>query len=157
REMGYVAVGVGKAEFTNGLFQVLEEYAGKKEQPPYTLGGNVGALIGGKVMPRASAFPGPGTRPMVGLVEVAEIGTAPVGMARVVGPPVGKSVTDLGPKTLVGFTAEKDALAAAAKELADHSKKPTLNVLLYQGTFAEAQQAEKDWPQFRVVVCLSED
>ncbi len=157
REMGYVAVGVGKAEFRNGLFQLLEEYAGQKEQPPYTLAGNVGGLWGGKLTPREAAFPGPGKRPMVGLVEVAEVGRVPVGIAGVVGPTVQKAVMDLGAKTLIGFTPEKEALAEAAKTLAAHSRKPVLTVLLYQGTLDEARVVAKNWPQFRVVVCLSED
>ena len=154
REMGYVAVGVGKAEFTSGLFPVLDQYAARKEQPPYTLAGNVDGLIGGKVTPRADAFIGPGSRPMVGLVEVAEVGAIPVGIAGVVGASVQKDVKALGAKALVAFTPEKDALAAAAKELAAHPKKPRPNVLLYQGTLEEAKQVAKDWPQFPVVVCL---
>ena len=157
RDMGYVAVGLGRAEFGNGLHQLLEQYAGKKEQAPFTLGGNVGGGRGGKVTPRESAFPGVGPRAMVGAVEVVEVGGVPVGVVSVVGPSVQKAVAALGPKTLVGFTAEKDALAAASKELDAHAKKPVLNVLLYQGTVVEAKQAAKDWPQFRVVVCLSDD
>ncbi len=157
REMGYVAVGVGKAEFTNGLFQVLDHYASRKEQPPYALAGNVDGLIGGKVMPRTDAFIGPGSRPMIGLVEVADVGTVPIGIAGVVGASVQKEIKALGAKTLVTFTPEKEALAAAVKELASHAKKPRVNVLLYQGTLDEAKQVAKDWPQFQVVVCLSPD
>jgi len=154
REMGYVAVGVGKAEFTTGLFRLLDQYAAKKDQPPFTLAGNVGGLVGDKVTPRATAFPGAGSRPSVGLTEVVEVGTISVGFAGVVGPSVAKSI---GTNTLVGVTSDKDALAVAVKELADDLKKPKLNVLLYQGTFEEAQKIAKDWPQFRVVVCLSDD
>ncbi len=157
REMGYVAVGVGKAEFANGLFQVLEGYASKKEQPPFALAGNVGGLAGGKVTSRADAFPGPGRRAMIELVEVAEVGTTPVGVAGVVGPTVQKAVEAIGRKTLVGFTSEKDSLTAATKELAAHAKKPKLNVLLYQGTADEAKAVAKDYPQFRVIVSLSDD
>jgi hypothetical protein len=155
REMGYAAVGLGRAEFANGLFQVLEQYAAKKEQPPYALAGNVGAKLGGKISQRAEAFPGPGRRPMVGLVEVVDVGPTPVGVAGVVGPSVQKAAEALGPKALVAFTPEKDALAEAVKELASHPKKPQLNVLLYQGTPDEAKAVLKDFPQFRVVVALS--
>ncbi|MCS6865242.1 MAG: multiheme c-type cytochrome [Gemmataceae bacterium] len=157
REMGYVAVGVGKAEFRNGLFQLLEEYAGQKEQPPYTLAGNVAGLLGGKLTPREVAFPGPGQRAMVGLVEVAEIGSVPVGIAGVVGPSVQKAVADMGSKTLIGFTPEKDALSEATKIFAAHPRKPTLTLLLYQGTLNEARAVAKQWPQFRIIVCLSDD
>ncbi len=157
REMGYVAVGVGKAEIANGLFKVLDEYAGKKEQPPFALAGNIGASIGGRVTPRADAFPGPGPRPLVGLTEVAAVGETSVGFAAVAGPSFQKAVAAMGAKTLVGFTPEKDALAAAVKELAAHPKKPVLNVLLYQGTLDEAKTVAKGWPQFQVIVCLSDD
>jgi hypothetical protein len=157
REMGYVAVGVGKAEIANGLFRVLDQYAGKKEQPPYVLGGNLGSSLGGRVTPRAEAFPGPGPRPLVGLTEVVKVGDLTVGIASVAGPSLQKAVAALGPKTLVGFTPEKDALDAAAKQLAADPKKPALNVLLYQGTLDEAKQVAKVWPQFTVIVCLSDD
>jgi len=157
REMGYIAVGVGKAEFANGLFQVLDQYAARKEQPPYALAGNVGGLVGGKLTPRVDAFIGPGKRAMVELIEVADVGTTPVGVAGVVGPSVQKAVTAMGPKTLVGFTAEKDALATAVKEFAAHPKKPRANVLLYQGTLDEAKALAKDWQQFPIIVCLSPD
>ena len=154
RDMGYVAVGVGTAEFSAGLFQLLDQYAAKKDQPPYLLAGNVGGLVGGKVTPRVAAFPGPGARPLVGLTEVVEVGTVPVGIAGVVGASVAKTV---GARTLVGVTSDQDALTAAVKELIDSAKKPKLNVLLYQGTFEEAKAVAKGWPQFRVVVCLSDD
>ncbi len=157
RDMGYLAVGAGKAEFTNGLFQILNQYAGKKEQPPYLLAGNVAASFGGKITRREDAFPGPGTRSMVGLVEVAEVGGTPVGVASVVGPSVQKAVAALGAKALVAFTPEKDALTEAVKLLADHAKKPQVNVLLYQGTVEEAKAIAKDFPQFRVVTALSAD
>lgn len=154
REMGYVAIGVGKSEFTAGLYQILDQYAVKKEQPPYVLAGNVGGLLGGKVTPRADAFPGPGARPLVGSTEVAEVGGVPVGVAGVVGLSVAKSIEA---KTLVGATPDRPAIEAAAKELAAHAKKPKLNVLLYQGSFEEATKAAKEWPQFSAVVCLSDD
>jgi hypothetical protein len=157
REMGYLAVGVGKAEFANGLFGVLARYAGEKERPPVTLAANVTGVQAGRAVPRADAFLGPGRRAMVEAVEVAEVGAVPVGVVGVVGPSVRKAVEGMGPKTLVGFTPETDALATAVKELAAHPKKPRLNVLLFQGTPAEAKQAAKDFPQFRLVVCLPGD
>lgn len=157
REMGYIAVGAGKTEFSTGLYRMLDQYAAQKEQPPYTLAGNVVGLVGGKPTPRPEAFIGPGSRPMVGLAEVAEIGAIPVGIVGVVGPSVQKEVTALGGKSLVGFTPVKDALTAAQKELAAHQKKPALQVLLYQGTLEEARQVAKEWPQYAAIVCLSPD
>lgn len=156
-EMGYVAVGVGRTEIANGLYRMLDQYAAQREQPPYLLGGNLGGFVGGKLTAREDAFLGPGSRPMIGQVEVAEIGSVPVGIVGVVGPTVQKEVAALGPKTLVGFSPEKDALASAVKELAAHAKKPALNVLLYQGTLEEAKQVARDWPQFAAIACLSPD
>ena len=41
REMGYIAVGVGKTEFAIEIDKVLGEYALQKQQPPYLLAGNL--------------------------------------------------------------------------------------------------------------------
>jgi hypothetical protein len=157
REMGYIGVGAGRAEFTNGFYRVLAEFAEKKEQPPFTLAGNVGGLVGGKVTSRAEAFPGPGKMPMVGLTEVAQVGSTTIGVTSVIGPTVAKAVDALGAKTLVGFTAPKDSLDAAVKELAMNAMKPQLNILLYQGTLDEAKGLVKSGPYFPVIVCLSSD
>ena len=155
REMGYLAVGVGKAEFTNGLYQILEQYAANKAQAPFTLCGNVGSMIGGRLTRRAEAFPGPGDRPMVGLTAVAEVGTTSVGITGVVGPSITKEVEALGRKTLVGFTSPADTLKAAVKELGADPKEPQLNILLFQGTLEEAKQIPGEFPQFQAIVCLS--
>jgi hypothetical protein len=154
REMGYAAVGLGSAEFANGVFLLLEQYAAKKDQPPYMLAGNVGGLVGGKVTRREDAFPGPDSRPLVKLTAVAEVGAVAVGVAGVVGPSVARTA---GPQTLVGVGSEREAVAAAVKELRAHPKAPTLNVLLYQGSFDEASAQARREAAFPVVVCLSDD
>ena len=156
REMGYVAVGVGKAEFTNGLYRVLGQYALVKEQPPFVLAGNAGGRSAGKDTSRAEAFPGPGKRPMVGLTEVVEVGGVPVGVAGVVGPSVQKTVDAL-PRNLIGITPQADALAEAVKEFAADPKKPRLLVLLYQGTLDEAKAVAKARPEFHLILCRSDE
>lgn len=155
REMGYIAVGAGKAEFSNGFFQLLDQYANNKAQPPYTLCGNVGSFIGGQFTERTAAFPGPGDKPSVRLFEVAEVGNVSVGVASVVAPSVAKEVQALGTKSLVAFGKLADELKLAVKELSAHPKKPQLNILLFQGTLDEAKQVPTDFPQFDVIVCLS--
>jgi hypothetical protein len=57
RDMGYVAVGVGRTEFNAGLLRVVAEYALQKERPPFTLAGNVAGLADGKAIPREQFFP----------------------------------------------------------------------------------------------------
>jgi hypothetical protein len=156
-EMGYLAVGAGRAEFTNGLYRVLDQFAAIQSQPPFMLAGNVGGLVAGKITARAEAFSGPGNKPRVGLVEIAEVGSTPIGVVGVVGSKVAQAVDVLGPKTLVGFTDPNSALNLATKELAQHPRKPRLNILLDQGSLEEAKALVKLWPQFSVLVCLSSD
>jgi hypothetical protein len=155
RTMGYIAVGLGKAEFANGLFHILDQLAAQKTPLPAIVCGNVGSFIGGEFTPRADAFPGPNGKPAVGLVEVAQVGTIPVGITSVVAPSVAKEVGALGRKTLVNFSSITDELKAAVKELTAHPQKPQLNVLLVQGTLAEARQIPGEFPLFDVIVCLS--
>jgi hypothetical protein len=157
REMGYVAVGVGKTEFTGGLLRVVAEYALQQERPPYTLAGNVVGVADGKPVPREAFFPPApgGNRPVVGLAEVVEAGTVPVGVVGVVGPTVAKEAEKADP--LLGFEGNKQVLDRAVQVLAAHPKDPRLNVLLYQGTAEEAKKLAADWPQFRVILCQADD
>lgn len=155
REMGYVAVGAGKTEFDAGLLRVVAQYALQKEQPPFTLAGNVVGVADGRPISRASAFPGPGPRPMVGLAEVAEIGGVPVGVVGVVGPSVAKEAVKADPS--VEFESNKKVLQEAIAGLAAHPKKPRLNVLLYQGSADEARKVATDWPQFQIILCHADD
>jgi hypothetical protein len=155
REMGYIAVGVGKTEFDVGLLKVAAQYALQKEQPPFTLAGNVVGLSDGKPVPRADFFPGPGTRPLVGLAEVAELGGVPVGVVGVVGPTVAKAAVKADPA--IQFEGNKKVLGEAVAGLAAHPKRPKLNVLLYEGSADEAKKLAGDWPQFRVILCQADD
>ncbi len=157
RDMGYIAVGVGKTEFDAGLLRVVAEYALQKERPPFTLAGNVVGLADGKPIAREAFFPPApgGNRPVVGLAEVAEIGTIPVGVVGVVGPSVARGAEKADP--LLGFLGNKDVLTAAVQTLVSNPKRPRLNVLLYQGTADEARMVAADWPQFGVVLCQSDD
>ncbi|MDB5313594.1 MAG: cycA1 [Gemmataceae bacterium] len=155
REMGYVAVGVGKTEFTVGLHKLVAEYALQKDQPPYTLAGNVVGVSDGKPVPREAFFPSGGTRPTVGLAEVALGGTVPVGVVGVVGPTVAKEAVKADHS--IDFEGNKKILEDAAAALANHPKKPRVNVLLYQGSLDEAKKVAAAWPQYRVVLCQGDD
>ncbi len=157
REMGYVAIGAGKAEFTQGLYALLDQYAAVQERPPFLLAGNVLGKFGAQLTPRTEAFPGPGSRPMVGLLEFFQIGAVTVGIVGVVGPSVQKEITSSGARTLVGFAPEKEALAEAVAELKKRQPPPAFNVLLYQGTEEEAQAVARQWPQFAIILCRSTD
>jgi hypothetical protein len=157
REMGYVGIGVGKSEFSAGLLNVVAQYALQKEQPPYTLAGNVVGMADGKLIPRAEFFPPApgGKRPLIGLDVVEEAGGVPVGVVGVVGPTLAKEAEKADP--LLGFQGSKEVLAEAVKELAAHPKKPQINVLLYEGSPDEAKKLAADWPQFPIILCQAED
>jgi hypothetical protein len=155
REMGYVAVGVGKTEFDVGIFNVLAQYAAQKEQPPYVLAGNLIGKSDGKVIPREQFFPAsqPGGRPMVGLAEIADVGGVPVGVVGV----IGKDLSEDGRKAdpLLEFAFTPDVLKQAVTALAAHPRKPALNVLLYQDTLENARAVAKDRPEFQIILCRS--
>ncbi|MBA4065946.1 MAG: hypothetical protein C0501_19955 [Isosphaera sp.] len=159
REMGYVAVGVGKAEFPvpGGIDQVLGEYALQKEQPPFLLAGNLLGVAGGQPQAREDRFPKPpgAARPMVGLAEVADAGGTPVGVVGVIGKSTTEDIKKVDPS--VTFDDNREVLKKAVAALDAHPKKPRLNVLLFQGTADEAKKVAADWPQFAVVLCQAED
>lgn len=157
REMGYVAIGAGKAEFTQGLYALLDQYAAIQERPPFLLAGNVLGKLGAQLTPRTEAFPGPGSRPMVGLLELPRVGSLTIGIAGVVGPSVQKEITSSNARTLIGFAPEKEALAEAVVELKKQQTPPAFNVLLYQGIEEEAQAVARQWPQFPIILCRSTD
>jgi hypothetical protein len=56
REMGYIAIGVGKTEFKVEIDRILGQYALQKPQPPFTLAGNLLGMAGGKVQKREERF-----------------------------------------------------------------------------------------------------
>ncbi len=157
RELGYLAVGVGKGEFTAGIDNVLGEYALQKEQPPFLLAGNVLGVAGGQPQPRDQRFPKPPgtTRPLIGLAEVATVGGVPVGVVGVVGKTLSEEVKKLD--SSIAFEETKDVLTRAVTTLATDPKKPQLNILLYQGSAEAAKKVAEDWPQFRVILCQAED
>ena len=157
REMGYVAVGVGKTEFNAGLFNVVGKYSLQKEQAPHLLAGNVLGKSGDKLIPRDEFFPPPpgGKKPLIGLVEIADINGVPVGIVSVVGKGLAEEARKADP--FLEFEESADTLKRAVAQLAANPKKPALNVLLYQGLPEGAKAVAKDRPEFQVILCQSED
>lgn len=158
REMGYVAVGLGHTEFTSGLYNVLAGYALQKEQPPFVLAGNLTAMSDGKPQPREQAFHRGvegAARPLVGLAEVANVNGVMVGVAGVVGVAVSEEAKKADQQLV--FLDVKQTLGQAVAGLAASPHKPVVNVLLYQGSSDHARLVAKDWPQFRVILCLADD
>ncbi|MCI0701113.1 MAG: hypothetical protein L0241_08520 [Planctomycetia bacterium] len=158
REMGYVAVGMGKTEIEGDILRLLSGYALQKQQRPFTLAGNAQAVVDGKVFKREDYFPGPGKRSSVELIEVAKIGKIPVGVAGVVGKSLADAVKTkkLDPAGALDFVPEANTLKQAVDELAKHPMKPQIQVLIYQGTSKEAAAVAKAWPQFHIILCQAD-
>ena len=160
REMGYLAVGVGKTELSSDLLALLAGYGYQKEQRPVTLAGNAVGFSGGKVVPRDQWFnpnPGkPGARPVVDLVEVSKVGAVPVGVAGVIGKSLALAAKDGKWDETLAFLEVQDTLKAAVAALSKHPLAPQLNVLIYQGSSEDAAKVAKDFPQFRVILCQAD-
>jgi cytochrome c554/c'-like protein len=153
RAMGYVAVGVGKTEFAIEIDKVLGEYAAQKDQPPYVLAGN----LKGDKLTREQRFPSPpgAKRPLIDVVEAAPVGQVMLGVVGVVGKSIQEEVKQANLDPSVAFDDNAAVLKSAVKTLA--GKKTQLNVLLYHGTFAEAQAVAMAHPEFHVILCRSEE
>lgn len=158
REMGYLAVGVGKTELSADFFALLGAYGWQKEQRPFTLAGNAVGTSGGKVIPREEIFnvPAKGARPAVELIEVGKVGDVPVGVAGVVGKSLALAAKDAKWNETLDFLEVQDTLKSATVALAAHPLKPQLNVLIYQGSSDDAAKVAKDFPQFRVILCQAD-
>ena len=155
KDMGYVAVGLGKSELDHGLIQVLGAYALQKADPPQILAGNLVGMRNGQVVPRDQEFPrGNGLPAMVELTTTLPVGGVPVGIAGVVGPSLAKAQ---GGAALIGFEGNDKALPAALAEFAANKLNPQVRVLIYQGTVDEAKKTAEAFPEFPVVLCQSDD
>lgn len=157
RDMGYLAVGVGKSEFTAGLDTVLGEYALQKEQPPFLLAGNLLGVVNGQPQAREDRFPKPpgAMRPLIGLAEIGTANATPIGVVGIVGKTLGDEVKKLDPS--ITFADNGAVLKGAVTAFDAQPKKPLVNVLLYQGTSAEAGLLAAAWPQFQIILCQADD
>ncbi len=158
REMGYLAIGVGKTELSSDFFGLLAGYGYQKEQRPFTLAGNAVGTGAGKLIPREEMFGVgmKGARPAVELIEVGKVGEVPVGVAGVVGKSLALAAKDGKWDDTLAFLEVQDTLKAATEALAKHPLKPQLNVLIYQGSADDAAKVAKDFPQFQVILAQAD-
>ncbi|HET6573384.1 MAG TPA: multiheme c-type cytochrome [Fimbriiglobus sp.] len=163
--MGYAGVGLGEYDFAGQLFELLAEYTlNNPGKPPIVLAGNlVGVQRDGqgkvvKAFTREEYFPSGGekSRPMVEAVEVvAAPGQPTLGVVGVVGPEVLAKVEKIDGQ--FAFLENAEYLPKALAALDAHSPKPELRVLLYAGKLDMAKVIAKQFPQFRVILCQSDD
>jgi hypothetical protein len=161
KEMGYIAVGLGKTEFQNDMMKLLGQFTVQNpNERPIILSGNIAGGVerdANKKPTKASAredyFKVPGARPLIEDVEVYQGKAVSVGVVGMTGPSVAKPLVDIDGK--FDFEKVSDRLPDALKKL-DKSK-PDLKVLLYQGSEIEAMQAAKDNPGIGLIVRGSDD
>jgi hypothetical protein len=139
KRLNYTAVGVGENEMRMPLLDALAAFALNNESPR-TLAANL--------LNKEQNFPNMVYSSAVG---GGKDGVPAVGVVGVVGPSVTKSVRDAD----VRFDANDKVIPGALKEL--EGKKPDLLVLLYQGSVDEAKACAKKYPQFQVILCLTQE
>jgi len=170
KEMGYVAVGVGKTEFQNGVMDLLGQFTVQNpNERPIVLSAN---LVGGvqrdkdkvptnKGVAREEYFKVKDARPLVEDVEIYQGKSVTVGVTGFVGKapsdgdgkPVGQRFAEVDGS--FGFEANEMAVPAALKKI-DKSK-ADLKVVLYQGSEMGAMQLAKDFPEVGLIVRSSDD
>jgi len=164
KEMGYVAVGVGKTEFKaqNGLMDLLGQFTVQNpNERPIILSANVvgGVTRNDKKEPtnngtaREEYFKVKDARPLIEDMEVYKGQGATVGVVGLTAPSVAKAIVDTDGK--FDFEKVSDRLPDALKKI-DKSK-ADLKVVLYQGSEIEAMQLAKDFPEVGLIVRASDD
>ncbi len=138
---GYATVTFGEWETVLPLEQALGAWA-LNEPSPRTLSANLINV--------ADNFPDE-----IFSLQVVQAEGSPlkVGVTAVTGPTVAEKIKD--PKVRYPNGSAAKALTAALKEM--DARQPDLNVLLYQGTLTEAKACARAFPQFQVILCLTDE
>jgi hypothetical protein len=144
--MGYTAVGVGEYEAHPSLFDTLGAWS-LNEPKPAVLAGNLENI---------AEYPGWKTVELSDKVAGSDLR---IGVAHSIGPSVLKNMKDPN----VHFLGTRKALEAALNT--PELKNADLRVLLYHGSIrpaekgkmAEAEACARFYPQFPVILCLSEE
>ncbi|HEV3256160.1 MAG TPA: multiheme c-type cytochrome [Gemmataceae bacterium] len=137
KRLDYTAVGIGSNEMALPLLDALSQFA-LDNPKPRTLAANL--------LKKDDNFP-----TMLASWQVSNNKAGPkVGVIAAVDTSVAKEVRD----PAVSFDTVKRVLPGMLKEV--QAQKPELLVLLFQGSEDEAKACAKDFPQFHVILCLTE-
>jgi hypothetical protein len=142
RRLNYTAVGIGRNEMAMPLIEALSEYSLNNPSP---------RVLAANLIQKEENFPSKPGQSMVGswAMVASKPGTPKVGVVSVVAASVVKQVQD----PTVRFDAVEKALPAVLTQL--QPQQPELLVLLFQGSLEEASKCAAQFPQFRLIVCLS--
>jgi hypothetical protein len=147
KAMDYTAVGLGwreralQGDDNQGLPVTLDNYALNEKRP---------RIVAANLLERGEKER---WLDMVGAWQ-GEGGQFKVGVTGLVGPSVRKSEHVKGEKNVSWADDTKGTIKQALAEQKEAGV--TMRVLLYQGTVEEAQKLAKDFPQFHVVLCLTD-
>jgi hypothetical protein len=149
REMGYLGVGLGKNEATLGLMTLLSEYSLNNPKPPVVISNLMDADKNFPDMTKPWNWTDTPSGVRVGVTAVVGSKTTP-GI---------KEVTRSDPA--IRFSVVPETLENVVKQM--NAGKVTLPVLLYQGQLGkgtpatEARECAQAFPQFPIVLCLSDE
>lgn len=175
KEMGYLAVGIGREEFKNNLDNLTGHFSLQPgNEKPKLLAAN---LKRSTAKSRAESFPsgGPKDPPYIDDVLIAKIGPVQIGVSGVTqnANEIKPNGIDIGIAGTIESTDEMkaelkkitkefellsnvDALKEANRKFDADPRKPQLRVLLFQGSMDSAKKAAEAFPQFQVILCQSE-
>ena len=149
KAMDYSAVGLGENEIGLPLFHTLGEYALQYPRP---------RVLAANLINKNDDFPGDTKdyadhKPsLVGDWQLEAQGGLKVGIIGLVGPSVARQTHNQSVK----FADNNSILPAVLKDLNTNGK-PDVRVLLYQGTMDEGKACAQKYPDFQVILCLSEE
>jgi hypothetical protein len=138
KTMSYSAVGIGQNEAQLPLIDGLAMFALNNEGPPRVLAANLQNRVN---------FPGAEALAFAG----GKSGVPKVGVTAVVGPTVAQAVVPFR----VTFDPVNQSLPSILKDF--QKEKVEFQVLLFHGLEAEAKACAKQFQQFQVVLCLTEE
>jgi hypothetical protein len=140
--LNYTAVGIGSKELAVPLIDALSEYSLNNPSP---------RVLAANLLNKVENFPSQPGQSMVGSWEMvsSKPGALKVAVTCVVADSVVKEVKDAS----VRFETVEKVLPNVLIQL--QAQQPELLVLLYQGTPEEAAKCAAQFPQFRLIVCLS--
>lgn len=157
KEMGYVAVGLGKNDFAQQIDKLLGQYTlQNSNKPPVLLAASIYGT-GAKRIERAELFPpaNPKERAMVEAFEVVEDKKIPFAVIGLTAASVAEKVIEADKS--IDFDRQSQVLKTTLADIGKHAAKPELKVLLYQGTADEAKVVAKDFPELQLIVCISDE
>jgi hypothetical protein len=173
KAMGYRAVTLGKEEFALGLHEALGEFSlqNGNDEPALICANLIGMSAGNQTLAKKAAFPN-AKGDNTAIHDWALIPTKTninVGVVGIVGEPIIADINKIDPTMVFADTPKlntKKAIENALAEMDKQKVKPGLRVLLYNGPLEVMKKdgvdelvvkAAKAFPQFRVIVCRSEE